>query len=150
MLTLTFLLSSIVIYYNLERENIEPNIVDMIKNYNNYKNSSILVSGEILKINISEKIMIIRPGNSPNSEIEIDFDKINIKAEKGDIAEIYGIYDGKYHITAKKINISPRWKYDLIYIRSIPAIPFVIYLFFRKWRFNFKKLIFERREKNNA
>ena len=68
--------------------------------------------------------------------------------QKGDIVEILGVLDGKNHVTAEKTLVIERWKYDLIIIRSLPAIPFALYLFFRKWRFNKKTFRFERRTKD--
>ena len=67
---------------------------------------------------------------------------------KGDAIEITGILDAEKHVTAEKIYILEQWKYNLIYIRSIPAIPFALYLFFTTWRFNKKTLRFERRNNN--
>jgi len=46
-------------------------------------------------------------------------------------------------VKAEKVFVIKKLEYSLIFIRSLPAIPFVLYLFFKKWRFNFKKFIFE-------
>lgn len=70
-------------------------------------------------------------------------------AHPGDTIEVYGtLFDGT-HMTADKLLISEKWKDDLIYIRSLPAIPFALYLFFRTYRFNPRSCWFERR-KNHA
>ena len=65
--------------------------------------------------------------------------------QDGDIVEILGILDGKNHVTAQEVLVSEQWKHDLIYIRSIPAIPFALYIFFRRWKFNGETFRFERR-----
>ena len=72
------------------------------------------------------------------------------KLKIGDKIEIFGTINNKNHISAEKVLITPRWKYDLIFIRSLPAIPFALFLFFRTWKFNRSSFRFERRKKRDA
>jgi hypothetical protein len=68
--------------------------------------------------------------------------------KKGDVLDIIGILDGQNHVTAQNIWKNEQWKDDLIYVRSLPAIPFALYLFFKTWKFNPKKIRFYRRNKD--
>lgn len=95
-----------------------------------------------INVSIEEK-----PYTYPRVEINTgNLDITNIK--KGDLIDVIGIVDGKNHIIATKIWLNEPWKADLIYIRSLPAIPFVLFLFLRTWRFNINTLRFERRKRN--
>lgn len=67
---------------------------------------------------------------------------------KLDLIRIYGVLDGTKHITAEEIWIYNQWANDLIYIRSIPAIPFALFLFLKTWKFNRKTFRFERRKRD--
>lgn len=69
-------------------------------------------------------------------------------AQPGDVVEVYGTLSSGTHMTAEKLLISEQWKDDLIYLRSLPAIPFALYLFFRTYRFNPDTRRFERRQKD--
>ena len=66
--------------------------------------------------------------------------------QKDNIIEILGILDGKYHVSAEKLIVIEKWKSDLVIYRSLPAIPFALYLFFRTWQFDFKTFKFKRRK----
>ncbi len=136
-----------MIYSNLDYNNHDPSIEHIHQNFNTFFNTKIFLSGSVVDINDSKyEISIQAPEGSwlikvkiPNSE-ELP--------EKGDIIEIYGILDGEDHVTAEKIMVIKQWEYNLIIIRSLPAIPFTLYLFFKTWRFNRRKYWFERRNKD--
>ena len=144
-ITLAFLLILLMLYGSLEHDNKDPDIKYMLENFETYNNTKISLTGEIAEINGTSQILTIRLIGPPYILMEIKVDTIEGNPQKGDIIEILGVLDGKEHVTAEKALISERWKYDLIYIRSIPAIPFALYLFFRTWRFNRKTRRFERR-----
>ena len=105
---------------------------------------------KITETNLSKQIIIIKIGEPLYIDIEIDTEKINFEGEKRDTVEVLGVLDSPKHVTAKKILLTPGWKNTLIYIRSLPAIPFALYLFFRAWKFNKREFRFERREKHDA
>jgi hypothetical protein len=84
----------------------------------------------------------------PYNLIEVKADHIDNSFKKGDNLRIFGILDGESHVTAEKITLHEQWKDNLIYIRSIPAIPFALFLFIKTWKFNREKNRFEKREKN--
>ena len=95
--------------------------------------------------NNSLNIKITEP---PYMVMKINYDYLEDTPNKGDLIEIYGVIKNKNHITAEKILLTPQWKHNLIYLRSIPAIPFALYIFFKKWKFNKNTLQFEKRKKN--
>jgi hypothetical protein len=68
--------------------------------------------------------------------------------KKGDLIDVTGVVVGKNQVTMTKLWLNEQWKQELIYLRSLPAIPFVFYLFLRTWKFNPLTLRFERRKKD--
>ena len=145
---LAFILTSLILYSGLEYNNYDPGIEYILENFETYNNTKISFTGVIEEVNTTNHQITISIPKSPYYSIEIKTDTMEDNIQKGDIVEILGVLDGKYHVTAEKILISQRWKHDLIYIRSLPAIPFTLYLFFRTWQFNKKTFKFERRTKN--
>ena len=126
-------------------------LTQIFENNEKYNDTEISFLAQVIRIdetNSSIKISIQeKPYTYPSLEISTgNFDIANIK--KGDLIDVIGIIDGKNHVTAEKIWLKEPWKVDLIYIRSLPAIPFVLFLFFRTWNFNSKTRRFERRKRN--
>jgi len=147
---LTVFLILLMLYSSLGGNNKEFDILYVFENSETYDNK-ISFEGEIVEINETSQTLTIRLMDSSHSLIEINTRNIEFKEyipRKGDIVEILGTEDKENNVIAEKMLVSERWKYDLIYIRSIPAIPFAIYLFFRTWKFNRKKLRFEMRKTN--
>ena len=147
---LIVILFSLFIYSSIEHDKHDPDIQYILGNFENFNNTEIRLGGKIKEINHSKQIIIINIGEPPYIDIEIDTEKINFEGEIGDFVEVLGVLDSPKHVTAKKILVTPDWKNTLIYIRSLPAIPFALYLFFRAWKFNKKQFRFERREKKDA
>ena len=126
-------------------------LTQIFENNEKYNDTEISFLAQVIRIdetNSSIKISIQeKPYRYPLLEISTgNLDITNIK--KGDLIDVIGIIDGKNHVTAEKIWLKEPWKVDLIYIRSLPAIPFVLFLFFRTWNFNSKTRRFERRKRN--
>lgn len=61
----------------------------------------------------------------PNSHIDVDVDI-------GDKVEVLGTLDPDYQISAEKIIVSKRWKYEFVYIRSFIALILLIFVFMSK------------------
>ena len=137
----------LMFYNNLEYHSRDLDFNYILDNFEKYNNSEITITGYILKINEINQTLIVCIQESPFPIFEIKYNNIE-NLRKFDIIGIYGILDGKNHITAERIWIHEQWKDYLIYARSIPAIPFAIYLFFRSWKFNRKTVRFERRVKD--
>jgi len=137
-------LLSLMIYSSLEHDEKDPDMDYILAHYEKFGGKEVHFGGKVVEINGTKvKIELIEP---PYGYVNVTIK--NASVEKGDIVEILGILDGKEHVTAEKVIVSKNWKYALIFLRSLPAIPFALYLFFRDWKFNFKKFMFEEREKN--
>jgi hypothetical protein len=142
---LATLLTSLMSYNSLEYDNKEPDFNYILENFEKYNNTRIYIIGQIREINETSQTLIVGVQEPPFHPIEIDTKDIKENLQRKDVIGIFGVLDGKNHVIVEKIFIHEQWKDDLIYIRSIPAIPFALYLFLRTWRFNRRKLIFERR-----
>ena len=147
---LVIILFSLFIYSSLAHNKYDPDTEYILENFKKFNNTEITIGGKIKEINLSEQIIIIKIGEPPYIDIEIDTEQIDFEGKVGDIVEVLGVLVGPKHVTAKKILVTPEWKNTLIYIRSLPAIPFALYLFLRAWKFNKKEFRFERREKRDA
>jgi len=149
-LILIFILILVMLYSSFQYNKKEFDILYIFENYESNGNK-IEFSGEIVDIDIKFKNITIRLSEPPYSLKKIKIENIEFKEyipKKGDIVEILGKYDLDKNIIAEKILIYERWKYDLIFMRSLPAIPIALYLFFKVYRFNRKKFRFERRKKD--
>jgi len=144
---LAVILASLILYSGIEYNTYDPSIEYILENFETYNNTKISFSGIIEEVNETNQQITISIPRTPYL-IEIKTDTIEDNMQKGNIVEILGVLDGKYHVNAEKILVIERWKSDLVIIRSLPAIPFALYLFFRIWRFNKKTLRFERRDKD--
>jgi hypothetical protein len=128
-----------------------------IKQYNQFftnpaslNNTEISFLGEILSIdNINHSLRIFiqkQPYTYPT--LEINTTQVNTQnLKKGDLIDIIARIQGQ-HIIVTQLWRNEPWKTNLIYIRSLPAIPFALYLFLRTWTFNTTTWRFERRKKN--
>ena len=144
---LVAILALLILYSGIEYNNYDPDIEYIFENFETYNNTKISFSGVIEEVNTTNQQITISIPRTPYV-IEIKTDTIKDTMQKGNFVEILGILDGKYHVSAEKILVIERWKSDLIIIRSLPAMPFALYLFFRTWRFNKKTFRFERRNKD--
>jgi hypothetical protein len=135
-----------MIYHSLEQSKKEFDIFYLFEDSKSPENKT-LVTGEIIEINYTTKIIFVQSSDPPYSLKKINIQNIEFNdytPKKGDITEILGFENDEKNITAEKMLVFERWKHDLIFIRSIPAIPIALYLFFRTWRFNKKNYRFER------
>lgn len=149
-LILIVILILLMFYSSLQHDKKEFDILYIFENYETNDNK-VEVSGEILDINFTSNNLTIGLSEPPYSLKKIKIEKIEFKdyiPKKGDIVEILGTYDKDNDIIAEKMIIYERWKHNLIFIRSLPAIPFALYLFFKVYRFNKKTLRFERRSED--
>jgi len=149
-LVLIAILFFLLVYSSLMHNKYDPDIDYIHKNFEKYNNTELNLGGQITDINYSKQVIYIKNNKVPDKDIKVDIANVNFNGEIGDHIEILGLIDSPYHITAKKILVSTSWKFDLVYIRSLPAIPFALYLFFRTYKFNKKTYQFERREKEKG
>lgn len=144
---LATILALLILYSGLEYNKYDPNMEYIIENFEKFNNTIISFDGTIEKINTANQQIIVSIEQT-TYKINVTTNTITDKMQKGNRVEILGTLDEKYHVTAEKILLIERWKSDLIIIRSLPAIPFALYLFFKTWNFNKKTFRFERRKKN--
>jgi len=81
--------------------------------------------------------------------VEISTGTINIQTfQKGDRIDVIGVVHEKRHIIASSLRVIEPWELALVYVRSLLAIPFVLYLFFTTWTLNTTIWCFDRRKKD--
>ena len=116
-----------------------------------HNNTAISFTAQIISVNQSNHTMRVsiqeEPYNYPRVEISME-NLTSQSLKKGDLIDVIGTVQGKNSVTVTKIWVDEPWKENLIYVRSLPAIPFVLYLFLRTWRFDFTTRRFQRRKKD--
>ncbi len=68
------------------------------------------------------------------------------QVKPGDHIQLIGVLDPSYTIKATKIIIETDWSYEFVIFRSALAAIFLIFIFLRYWKFNFKTLELTRRK----
>jgi len=106
------------------------------------------MDGEVQNVDRTNNTLLLQVSWSRGDVMWVHTTEPLTTAQPGDTVEVYGTLSNGTHMTADTLLISEQWKDDLIYIRSLPAIPFALYLFFRTYRFNPTKRWFERRQKH--
>jgi hypothetical protein len=144
---LIVLLFSLMLYYSLDYNNHDPDFNYIFDHFEQFNMTKVTLVGEVQKVDRTNNTLRMHVSQSNKSITVITTEELNT-TQLGDYVEVYGTLTSKKSITAEKLLITERWKNDLVYFRSLPAIPFVLYLFFRDYRFNRKLLRFERREKH--
>ncbi len=144
---LVIILCLLMTYSSLDYTNHDPGIKYILQNYDAFYNTKITFDGIVSEVDeINHEISIPAPERPWLIWVKIPNDEE--LPEKGDIVEVYGVLDGEGHVTAVRTLASKQWEIDLIYFRSLPAIPFAFLLFFRAWRFNLKRFMFIRRKRD--
>jgi len=146
---LLILLILLLVYSHLEFNTHDyPNSGYIFENYQMFNNTEITFKAKIKEIYPTNQTITANIGDPPYSLVEIKTKNIDSQLQKGDNIFVIGILNGKKTITAERIFFKEPYNDYLIVLCSIPAIPFVLYLFFRTWRFNRKTVSFERRQNN--
>lgn len=145
---LIVLLFSLMLYYSLEHNNHNPDNQYILDHYEEFITTKVKLEGMIKNVDKTNNTLLIRVSSSPNSTILVSTTESLLTTQRGDIVEVYGNFTNRSHMTAEKLLISEGWKNALIFIRSLPAIPFALYLFFKTYRFNPDTCRFERRQKH--
>ena len=124
-----------------------PSFSYRIKHFQQFQNKSITLSGIIKEKNLSNNTVILQINEAPYQKIWILAPLHDIKNIKsGDHIELSGKLVTKQRILADEFIITSAWMHYLIYVRSIPAVPLILFFFFKNWRFNRKSWFFERRK----
>jgi len=149
-----FLLITLMLYCFQEYDKNNPHIKKyklIFENTENYNNIEISFHAKIITVNKTNQTLHVSIQEEPYTYpiVQINTGNLDIQnLKKGDLIDIIGILHGKNQMTATKIWLNEPWKTDLIYLRSLLAVPFVLYLFFRTWKFNTTAWRFERRKKD--
>jgi|GEM_PF-1087495 hypothetical protein len=150
LLLLSLLIASMVYSYKNYEQN-DPYLQKLNQIFTHpehYNNTEISFIAEILSIDATNHTLRAFIQEKPYTypQIQINTQNLDIQnLQKGDLIDVITMYTGNSTFTATTFWRNEPWKDTLIYLRSLPAIPFVLYLFFRTWRFNKTTWRFERR-----
>ena len=146
---LVILLILLLLYSHLEfTDNDYPNGGYLFEQYQRFNNTEICFRAQIYEINQTNHTILATLVDYPHSFVEITTQSIDPQLKKEDTIFVVGVLKGEKTVSANKILVKGLMEDAIIFISSIPAIPFVLYLFFRTWRFNRRTFSFERREKH--
>lgn len=148
------LLLSLMVYSLQNHYSNDPHshtLHQLFENPQEVNNTKISFYAEVLAVNITTRTLRVfiqeRPYTYP--QVIIDTGDLDIHhLNKGDFIDVIGMFHADNHITATYLYRTEQWKNDLIYLRSLPAIPFALFLFFRAWTLNTTTWRFERRKKH--
>jgi|TARA_B100000959_G_C14911153_1_gene595165 hypothetical protein len=116
-----------------------PPLSDAISEPSAYADKKMVIMGYEVK-DVQDNSFIVEIANQQVTIVNAP--TVNV----GDRVEVLGTLKPDYQFLAEKTIVSTKWNHYLIYIRSIIAIPLVLFLFFRKWRFDFNYLRFRESE----
>lgn len=120
----------------------------LFENPQRFNNSEITFRAKIIEMDPTNQTILVAVEEYPHTVVEIKTLTGDFQFQKDDVIFVIGILKGEKTVSAEKILVKGPGADILIYILSIPAIPFVLYLFFRTWRFDRKTLTFEWRRKD--
>jgi hypothetical protein len=135
------------VYSRLEYDNHNYGLKYILQHFDTFNNTKISFDGFVTEVNVTNHLIYLETAVQPWF-IEVKIPGNQKLPQKGDFVEIYGTLNTRDYVTAEKIFINTPWQKDMIYLRSLPAIPFAFFLFYKTWKFSRKKIRFERR--NNA
>jgi hypothetical protein len=145
---LLLLLVSLMVYYSLEHNNYDPDKQYIVDHWEEFTTTKVVLDAVVHDIDTTNNTLFIEISPYPQGVIRINTTKPLTNAKPGDSAEVFGTFTGKNQMTAEILLITEQWKNNLIYLRSLPAVPFVLFLLFRTYRFNRDTYRFERRKKH--
>jgi hypothetical protein len=145
---LLLVLFSLMLYYSLNVDNHDPDAPYILDHFEQFNMTKITIGGVVKTVDTTNNTLLIELTQPPKHLIWLSTTDNISTTQQGDIVEVYGILTSRNSLTAEKLLIFEQWKDNLIYLRSLPAIPFVLYLFFRTYRFNLDTRRFERRQKH--
>lgn len=149
LILLISILVFLLLYSHAEFNNNDyPDSNYLFENYETFINTEIVFKAKVKTIDAANQTITANIEDPPYTVVEIHTTNIQTPLQKKDIIFIIGVMNGDKSVTAEKIFIQDPWNDYSIALCSVPAIPFVLYLFFRTWRFNRKTWLFERRHKN--
>jgi len=115
----------------------------LFENFDRFNNTEITFKATIREIDQTNQTILVNVLDYPHTTVKVKTRSIDNQFHEDDMVFVVGILKGENTVFAEKILIRGLWDDPIIFISSIPAVPFVLYLFFRTWRFNWKTLMFE-------
>ncbi|AGK60093.1 hypothetical protein Asulf_00057 [Archaeoglobus sulfaticallidus PM70-1] len=123
------------LYYELHKE--YPGNEDIIEGFE----GKVSIYGVVINKSYDGFYILIEHGPK-NKAVKVLSD---LDVENGDRVEVLGLLQ-KDEIIPEKIIVYKKWSYYSIFIRSVIAIPIVVFIFFKYWRFDFRQKRFRRRK----
>jgi hypothetical protein len=145
---LLFLLLSLLMYYSMEHNHHNPEPQYILDHYEDFINTKVVLSGEITNVDRTNRTLLVQVTSSSDGIIQVTTTESLTQTHPGDVIEMYGTLTSNNQMNAESLLIFPQWKNTLIYLRSLLAIPLVLYLFIQAYRFNTDTLRFERRKQD--
>jgi hypothetical protein len=145
---LLLLLFSLMLYYSLDHNNHDPDNQYILDHYEEFTITKVKLDGVVKNVDTVNHTLLIQVSSSHKDTLLVSTSESFTTTQPGDVVEVYGILTNRTHMNAETLLIYKQWAYDIIFLRSLPAIPFGVYLFFRTYRFNLDTRRFERRQKH--
>ena len=142
---LFLLLFSLLLYYNVNVSNQDPGPYYILHHFEQFNGTKVAMGGAVTSVDRTNHTLLVQVDPVPEFILLRTTESLNT-TQPGDIVEVYGPLTSRTQMTAEHLLIYAQWANTLIFIRSLPAIPFVLFLFFRTYRFNQETHRFERRK----
>lgn len=138
-LALVLILLALCLYYNTYHESYKeyPSTEIILSNYP--EGSVVSVSGSVLRVNSNGFDLL---DNNGKTEYKIESSE---HVNPADHIQLIGILGPSYTIKSTKLIVETNWNYEFVIQRSAVALIFLIFIFLRYWKFNFKTLEFIRK-----
>jgi hypothetical protein len=138
---LLIVLYSLCVYYNENYESYAdyPSVKTILSHYPDGKNVS--VTGAV-SVTGNEAFYLTENYHGQYVTYKI-YSQENVN--KGDFVSVVGILGPSYNIKASKVLVAKKWKEEFVLTRSAIAGLFLLLLFWRYWKFDFKLMEFIRR-----
>ncbi len=138
--SLILILLVLCLYYNNYHESIleYPSTDVILSNYP--EGSTVSVSGTAIRLNNNGFDLLDKNGETEYKIISPEH--VNL----ADNIQLIGVLGPSYTIKSTKMIVETAWSYEFVIQRSALALIFLIFIFFRYWKFNFKTFEFNRRE----
>lgn len=131
---LIIFLTILMVYSGARRPPRETRMYDLVNNPSSFDNQEVLVSGRVIEtINHENGTTDITIGSGRKNEVVllvVNTTELNIMPKKWDSIESIGKFhnsESHPHIKVTDIHVRTRWGQRLIYLRSIAAIPLILY-----------------------
>lgn len=145
------LLVGLMIYSFQARYENHPQIqklTNLFEHPNQWNNTEISFYAEVLSVNTTTRTLRVfiqqRPYTYP--QVIINTGELDIQdLKKGDLIDVIGRFHPDNQLTATYLWRNEQWKNNLIYLRSLPAIPLILFVFFKTWTLDTTTWRFKRR-----